>query len=76
MNETQGSRKNYIHLAIEVACLIVFVCASTINIDSAPHPWWDEGWTLTTARTWVEQGHYGPLLMGVPAPPGLEAALQ
>lgn len=26
--------------------------------------WWDEGWTLTVARTWVERGFYGRLLAG------------
>jgi len=35
---------------------------------------WDEGWTLTVARTWVERDFYGRLLLGEPAPPGLEAA--
>jgi Dolichyl-phosphate-mannose-protein mannosyltransferase len=36
--------------------------------------WWDEGWTLSVARNWVERGHYGRLLDGQLAPPGLEAA--
>jgi 4-amino-4-deoxy-L-arabinose transferase-like glycosyltransferase len=40
----------------------------------APAMWWDEGWTLSVARTWVERGHYGRLLDGQPAPPGLEAS--
>lgn len=39
-----------------------------------PPMWWDEGWTLSVARTWVERGNYGRLLDGQPAPPGLEAA--
>ena len=39
-----------------------------------PMVWWDEGWTLSVARTWVERGHYGRLLDGQFAPPGLEAA--
>lgn len=38
-------------------------------------PWWDEGWTLSVARTWAEQGFYGRLQSGQLAPPGLEAAL-
>ncbi len=37
--------------------------------------WWDEGWTLSVARNWVERGHYGRLLDGQLAPPGLEASL-
>src|SRR3989442_8287149 len=42
---------------------------------SSPPLWWDEGWTLSVARNWVERGHYGRLLAGQPAPPGLEAAI-
>jgi hypothetical protein len=41
---------------------------------SGPGVWWDEGWTLSVARNWVERGFYGRLLDGQPAPPGLEAA--
>lgn len=36
--------------------------------------WWDEGWTLSVARNWVDRGHYGRLLDGQLAPPGLQAA--
>src|SRR5437870_910923 len=41
---------------------------------SSPPLGWDEGWTLSVARNWVERGHYGRLLGGDLAPPGLEAA--
>src|SRR5215203_4023431 len=41
---------------------------------AGPALWWDEGWTLSVARTWVERGHYGRLLDGQLAPPGLEAS--
>ncbi|KPV48496.1 hypothetical protein SE17_37750, partial [Kouleothrix aurantiaca] len=37
--------------------------------------WWDEGWTLSVARTWAERGFYGRVLEGQLAPPGLEAAM-
>jgi hypothetical protein len=30
----------------------------TVKADSIPYPWFDEGWTLTTARNWVEHGKY------------------
>jgi Dolichyl-phosphate-mannose-protein mannosyltransferase len=40
----------------------------------APGMWWDEGWTLSVAHNWVERGHYGRLLDGQLAPPGLEAS--
>src|SRR3712207_2846052 len=41
---------------------------------SAPPLWWDEGWTRSIARTWAERGHYGRLLAGELAPPGLGAS--
>jgi hypothetical protein len=41
---------------------------------AGPAMWWDEGWTLSVARNWVEHGHYGRLLDGQLAPPGLEAS--
>ncbi|MCX7840593.1 MAG: glycosyltransferase family 39 protein, partial [Anaerolineae bacterium] len=44
-----------------------------VNLDSTPPVWWDEGWTLLVARTWVEQGIYGRLLDGAPIPPILAA---
>lgn len=44
------------------------------GLETFPPLWWDEGWTLTAARTWVERGQYGQLLEGEPAPPGLSAA--
>lgn len=45
-----------------------------INIDQSPPAWWDEGWTLSITRNWVEMGHYGHLIDGQPRGPGLEAA--
>ncbi len=42
---------------------------------AGPAMWWDEGWTLSVARTWVERGHYGRLLDGQLATGGLESAL-
>ena len=45
------------------------------RMDRAPLLWWDEGWTLTVARNWVERGFYGRLLNGELASPGLSASL-
>jgi len=42
---------------------------------SGPPMWWDEGWTLSVARNWVERGHYGRLFEGQLAANGLEASL-
>jgi hypothetical protein len=41
---------------------------------AGPRVWWDEGWTLSVARTWVERGFYGRLLDGQLATSGLQAA--
>lgn len=54
--------------------LFLFVFGSgLIHIESFPPLWFDEGWTVCVARTWVELGHYGCLLRGEPAPPSLAA---
>ena len=49
--------------------------ALIVHLDSVPTLWWDEGWTLSVARNWVERGHYGRLLNGNLAPGGLEAGV-
>jgi len=54
--------------------LALLVFLAVFNLESTPPLWWDEGWTLSVARNWAEQGHYGQLLEGKPAPPGLEAS--
>lgn len=55
--------------------LIAIVLAlSLLQLSTAPPLWWDEGWTLSVARTWVETGHYGRLLGGVPISPRLAGA--
>jgi 4-amino-4-deoxy-L-arabinose transferase-like glycosyltransferase len=52
---------------------VVLLLALTIDLDSTPRLWWDEGWTMSVARNWVEEGHYGRFLYGKPVPRGLEA---
>jgi hypothetical protein len=54
--------------------LLIFLLAATAYLETVPLFWWDEGWTSSVARNWVEFGHYGRLLMGEKAPAGLEAA--
>ena len=55
-------------------CLFLIVFGSgLIHIQSFPPLFFDEGWTVCVARTWVELGHYGCLLRGEPAPPSLAA---
>ena len=59
---------------VVAACLFLTVFGSgLIHIQSFPPLWFDEGWTVCVARTWVESGHYGCLLRGEPAPPSLAA---
>ncbi|MBP1467301.1 glycosyltransferase family 39 protein [Candidatus Chloroploca sp. M-50] len=41
---------------------------------AGPPMWWDEGWTLSVARHWVELDHYGRLRDGELARGGLEAS--
>jgi hypothetical protein len=55
------------------ALLALLVFLAVFKLESTPPLWWDEGWTLSVARNWAEQGHYGRFLAGKPAPPGLEA---
>ncbi len=58
-----------------VAGVLVFIvfASGLIHIESFPPLWFDEGWTVCVARTWVELGHYGCLFKGEPAPPSLAA---
>jgi hypothetical protein len=59
---------------ITAGLLFVMVLGSgLVHLESFPPLWFDEGWTVCVARTWVEIGHYGCLLRGEPAPPSLAA---
>lgn len=61
-------------LMVSALFVLVLFAACVINLQTTPPPWWDEGWTLSVARNWVERGFYGRLLDGAPAPNGLEAS--
>ena len=39
-----------------VLLVLLVVLAATVKLESAPPLWWDEGWTLSVARNWTEQG--------------------
>src|SRR5687768_13898703 len=60
-------------LLLVAATILAAFMALSVNLETTPPLWWDEGWTLSVARNWVELGHYGRLLDGQPAPRGLEA---
>lgn len=57
-----------------ISLLLVVVLSGLINLNRVPPVWWDEGWTLNVARNWVEFGHYGQFLNGVPMGSGLAAS--
>ena len=58
---------------VSLALLVVLVTAFCSSTRCAAI-WWDEGWTLSVARNWVERGHYGQLQEGHLTARGLEAA--
>lgn len=57
-----------------LALAVVALAALWLGMLHSPEPNWDEGWTLTLARTWVERGFYGQLTLGEPRDPGLGAS--
>jgi hypothetical protein len=65
------NRRRILIVAILIGLLLAL---GLVELDRMPPLWWDEGWTLNVARNWVEQGLFGQLLVGQPAPPGLSAA--
>jgi len=72
--EWPASRRRYLRSGATAFLVLALLLTMTVNLDSTPAVWWDEGWTLLVARNWVERGFYGRLLDGQPFPPGLEAA--
>ena len=67
--------KHYLRIGAVVLLALVLLRLVTVNLESAPPIWWDEGWTMSVARNWIERGFYGRLLEGEPAQPGPEAHL-
>jgi hypothetical protein len=63
------------HLLVRIALVILLLTAFLFRLEAIPPVSWDEGWTLSVARNWLERGHYGRLLNGNLAPGGLEAAV-
>ena len=61
-------------VGVALVFALLLLAALFAQLEDLPPLWWDEGWTLTVARTWVERGHYGRLSGGELAPPGLQAA--
>jgi hypothetical protein len=59
---------------VTVFAFATLAIALFANLDRTPPPWWDEGWTLTIARTWAERGLFARLSEGNLAPSGLSAS--
>jgi hypothetical protein len=53
-----------LHFRLAAILTVFLLAAATINLESTPPVWWDEGWNLSVARNWIEKGHYGRLLDG------------
>ncbi len=64
----------YLRVCVSTFAGFLVLAALTINLDRAPAMLWDEGWTVSVARNWVELGHYGKLSLGEKAPAGLQLA--
>src|SRR5581483_11944337 len=59
---------------IPLILLLLFFVGLLTSLDAFPSFSWDEGWTVTVARTWVERGYYAMWLDGQPTSPRLAAA--
>ena len=75
---TSAGRTDAVVRPLSTVRAALLIAAATLLIGlwnlEGPEFWWDEGWTLSVARNFVERGHYGRLLDGEPAPGGLEAS--
>ena len=78
MAESLGCRSPSLTAVTKIVCwslgALLLLGAATAYLESVPPVFWDEGWTLSVARNWVELGHYGRLSLGKEAPHGLQAA--
>jgi 4-amino-4-deoxy-L-arabinose transferase-like glycosyltransferase len=66
---------NFFRRFVSAIFVLLIIFLSTVHLESVPPLSWDEGWTFSVARNWVEKGFYGRLLKGNPVPPGLEASV-
>ena len=58
MSKTGMSTQTSNHLKLGIFLTLLFLSMLMIKPDTMPYPWFDEGWTLVTARNWTEQGKY------------------
>src|SRR5262245_17583307 len=62
------ANRTTLRIFVTALFLCLFLAAATIDFDAVPSAWWDEGWLLLIARNWVEKGHYGRFVDGLPSP--------
>lgn len=58
-------------VGVFIIILGVFLIMVFYKPTQIPAPWFDEGWTLSVARNWVEKGIYGRYLVDKPISPTL-----
>jgi Dolichyl-phosphate-mannose-protein mannosyltransferase len=66
--------KTYLRIGAGMVFAVGLLLAETVNLESTPPLWWDEGWNLTAARNWLERGHYGPILDAKPIPASIASS--
>ncbi len=74
VSKQDAAMKSFLRVGAGALLVVALFLAGTINLESTPGLWSDEGWTLTVVRNWVERGHYGRLLDGEPASAVFSAA--
>jgi 4-amino-4-deoxy-L-arabinose transferase-like glycosyltransferase len=73
MSREKLSHKKAQKLFLKIFFWIIFITIILFlllyRLNTWPSLWWDEGWTLSAARNWIEHGHLGNYLVGQPIPP-------
>ena len=64
-----SKKKRLLPILFWVALISIILFLLLYKLNNWPSVWWDEGWTLDAAHNWVEYGHLGHYLDGVPIPP-------
>ena len=73
MNSTSQNlmpqKKRLFPILFWVILISIILFLLIYRLNNWPTVWWDEGWTLSAARNWIESGHLGNYLDGQPVPP-------